>query len=75
MPKPPKLSMAAAARVARDHDPNAWDAMTALQRRELIRQVNERHADEHRTKAKRTDDARAADAYIARSLRTPSRKR
>jgi hypothetical protein len=43
MPKPRKLTLVAAAEIARGHDPGAWDAMSRADQLELVAAVNGHH--------------------------------
>lgn len=44
MPRPRKLTLSAAAKVASETDPDAWNRMTPAERQALVDQVNDHHA-------------------------------
>jgi len=44
MPRPPKLTMAEAEKIAASADPAVWKCMSPAERHELVKAVNEHHA-------------------------------
>ena len=73
MPQPPKLTLAVAAAVAREADPEAWDAMTPADRRGLVKRVNDALAEDHLTKVRKIADRAKVDRYLVNPGMRPKR--
>jgi predicted Fe-S protein YdhL (DUF1289 family) len=58
----PRYTLKEIEALARQHDPTAWDSMTAKERREMVAQLNAE-----------LDAKATAEAFIRRSLRAPKR--